>query len=114
MIVSIKELSNVTIVKVEEEQMLGYSGTDFQEAVMNSIKSDKKYTIVDLSKVTFISSWGLGMIMYGFTSAQNNGKEFMCAGVSEKVRNSFSKTKLDTVIKLYDSVEEAMNETLNA
>jgi anti-anti-sigma regulatory factor len=50
--------------------------------------------------------------MYGFTSAQNKGKEFMCAGVLEKVRNSFSKTKLDSVIKLYDSVEEAMNETL--
>ena len=109
--VSIKEISNATIVKVELKKMLGYSGTEFQEAVVSSIKSDKKYTIVDLSQVTFISSWGLGMIMYGMTSAQNNGKEFMCAGVSEKVRNSFSKTKLDSVIKLYDSLEEAMNET---
>ncbi len=111
MIVSIKEISNATIVKVELEKILGYSGTDFQEAVMNSIKSNKKYTIVDLSKVTFISSWGLGMIMYGLTSAQNNGKEYMIAGCSEKVRNSFSRTKLDSVIKLYDSVEEATNET---
>ena len=111
MIVSVQEISNATIVKVELEKMLGYSGTDFQEAVMSSIKSDKKYTIVDLSKVTFISSWGLGMIMYGMTSAQNNGKEFICAGVSENVRNSFSKTKLDSVIKLYDSIEEATNQT---
>ena len=111
MIVSIKEISNATIVKVELEKMLGYSGTDIQEAIMNSIKSDKKFIIVDLSKVTFISSWGLGMLTYGLTTAQNNGKEFMCAGVSEKVRNSFSKTKLDSVIKLYDSVEEATNET---
>ena len=109
--ISIKEISNATIVKVELEKMLGYSGIEFQEAVVSSIKSDKKYTIVDLSKVTFISSWGLGMIMYGLTTAQNNGKEFMCAGLSEKVRNSFSKTKLDSVIKLYDSVEEATNET---
>ena len=111
MIVSVQEISNATIVKVELKRMLGYSGTDFQEAVMSSIKSDKKYTIVDLSKVTFISSWGLGMIMYGMTSAQNNGKEFICAGVSENVRNSFSKTKLDSVIKLYDSIEEATNQT---
>jgi anti-anti-sigma factor len=111
MIVSVQEINNATIVKVELERMLGYSGTDFQEAVMNSIKSDKKYTIVDLSKVTFISSSGLGMIMYGLTSAQNNGKEFICAGVSENVRNSFSKTKLDSVIKLYDSIEEATNQT---
>ncbi len=111
MIVSIKEISNATIVKVELEKMLGYAGTDIQEAIMNSIKCDKKYTIVDLSKVTFISSWGLGMLMYGLTTAQNNGKVFMCAGVSEKVRNSFSKTKLDSVMKLYDSVEEATNET---
>jgi len=112
MIVSIKGLSNATIIKVELEKMLGYSGTDFQEAVISSIKSDKKYTIVDLSNVTFISSWGMGMIMYGFTSARNKGKEFICAGNSEKVRNSFSKTKLDSIITLYNSVEEATNETL--
>ena len=111
MIVSVQEISNATIIKVELERMLGYSGTEFQEAVMNSIKSDKKCTIVDLSKVTFISSWGLGMIMYGLTSAQNNGKEFVCAGVSENVKNSFSKTKLDSVIKLYNSIEEATNQT---
>jgi anti-anti-sigma factor len=78
---------------------------------VNSIKSDKKCTIVDLSEVTFISSWGLGMIMSALTSAQNNGKEFVCAGVSEKVRNSFSNTKLDSVIKLYDSIEEATSQT---
>ena len=108
MIISLVELNNATIVKVEEEKMLGYSGTDFQEAVMASIKSDKKCTIVDLSKVTFISSWGLGMIMYGMTSAQNNGKDFMCAGVCKNVRDSFSKTRLDTVIKLYDSLDDAI------
>jgi anti-anti-sigma factor len=109
--VSIKEISNATIVKVELEKMLGYSGTEFQEAVVSSIKSDKKYTIVDLSQVTFISSWGLGMLMYGMTTAQNNGKEYRIAGVSATVRSSFSKTKLDAVVKLYDTVEEATIET---
>ena len=106
--VSVKETTNAIIVKVEIEQMLGYSGTDFQEAVMNSIKSDKKCTIVDLSKVTFISSWGLGMLMYGLTTSQNNGKDFCLACCSEKIRSSFSKTKLDTVFKFYDTVDEAM------
>ena len=72
--VSIIETHHATIVKVEIEQILGYSGNEFQEAVLNSIKGEKKYTIVDLSKVTFISSSGLGMLMYGFTTAQNNKK----------------------------------------
>jgi anti-sigma B factor antagonist len=105
--VSVKETSNATIIKIEIEQMLGYSGTEFQEAVMNSIKSNKKCIIVDLSKVTFISSWGLGMIMSGLTTSQNNGKEFCIAGCSEKIKSSFSKTKLDTVFEFYDNVEDA-------
>ncbi|MHA2099565.1 MAG: STAS domain-containing protein [Candidatus Kariarchaeaceae archaeon] len=108
--VSVTETSNATIVKVEIEQMLGYSGTEFQEAVMNSIKSENKCTIVDLSKVTFISSWGLGMLMYGLTTSQNNGKEFKIACACDKIRTSFSNTKLDTVFKLYDSVDEAADE----
>ena len=108
--VSIKDAGDATIVKVEVEQMLGYSGTEFQEAVMNCIKSEKKCTIVDLSRVTFISSWGIGMLMYGFTTSQNNGKDFRLAGVSEKIRDTFSKTKMNTVFKIYDTVEEAAAE----
>ena len=108
--VSIIETSHATIVKVELEQILGYSGNDFQEAVLNSIKGEKKYTIVDLSRVTFISSSGLGMLMYGFTTAQNNKKEFRISGCSQKLMDSFNKTKLDTVFNFYDSVEEAIND----
>ena len=106
--VSVIETSHATIIKVELEQILGYSGNEFQEAVLNSIKGEKKYTIVDLSKVTFISSSGLGMLMYGFTTAQNHKKEFRICGCSPKLLDSFVKTKLNTVFKFYDSVDEAM------
>jgi anti-sigma B factor antagonist len=105
--VSIKETKDATILKIEIEQMIGYSGTEFQEAVMNSIKGDKKCTIVDLSKVTFISSWGLGLLMSGLTTSQNSGKDFRIACACDKIRTSFSNTKLDRVFKIYDSVEEA-------
>ena len=108
--VSIIETSHATIVKVELEHILGYSGTDFQEAVLNSVKGEKKYTIVDLSKVTFISSSGIGMLMYGFTTAQKNKKEFRICGCSQKLLDSFAQTKLDTVFKIYDSVEEAIKD----
>ena len=39
MIVSVQEINNATIVKVELKRMLGYSGTDFQEILAISIKS---------------------------------------------------------------------------
>jgi anti-sigma B factor antagonist len=108
--VSIKETENATIVKIEIEQMIGYSGTEFQEAVMNSIKSDKKCTIVDLSTVTFISSLGLGMLMSGLTNSKNNGKDFRVACACDQIKTSFSHTKLDTVFKVYDTVEDAAAE----
>ena len=108
--VSVKETTNAIIVKVEIEQMLGYSGTDFQEAVMNSVKSDKKCTIVDLSIVTFISSLGLGMLMSGLTNSKNNGKDFRVACACDEIKTSFSHTKLDTVFEIYDTVEEAAAE----
>ena len=108
--VSVKETSNSTIIKIEIEQMIGYSGTEFQEAVVNSIKSDKKCVIVDLSKVTFISSWGLGVLMSGLTSSKNSGKDFRIAWACDKIRTSFINTKLDTIFKQYNSVEEAASE----
>jgi len=106
--VSIEERDNAVIIKLIGEMMLGYEANDFHEAIENAIDGDKKKIVVDLSNVQFISSWGIGILIYGYTTATNKGGEFKLAAISEKINEILIKTKLDTVFDKYATVEEAL------
>ncbi|MGB5895572.1 MAG: STAS domain-containing protein [Ignavibacteriaceae bacterium] len=106
--VKTNETENGVVITLEGEMMLGYEANDFHEAIENAIERDKKKIVVDLSNVKFISSWGIGILMYGYTTATNKGGEFKLAAVSEKIIEILKKTKLDGIFDKYASVEEAL------
>ena len=106
--VKTNETENGVVITLEGKMMLGYEANDFHEAIENAIERDKKKIVVDLSNVQFISSWGIGILMYGYTTATNKGGEFKLAAVSEKINDILIKTKLDKIFDKYTSVEEAL------
>ena len=106
--VKINETENGVVISLEGKMMLGYEANDFHEAIENAIDRDKKKIVVDLSNVQFISSWGIGILMYGYTTTTNKGGEFKLAALSEKINEILIKTKLDKVFTKFDSVEEAL------
>jgi anti-anti-sigma factor len=62
--VKTNETENGVVITLEGEMMLGYSANDFHEAIKNAIDNNKKKIVVDLSKVQFITSWGIGILIY--------------------------------------------------
>ena len=106
--VSSKALNDNVILKFEVDHLLGYEENDFQGAVLKAINGKSKYIVVDLSLLNFISSWGIGMLIHGFTTAKNKGVNFIIAGVKENIMDVFKKTKIDTVLEFYSSVDLAV------
>jgi len=106
--VSIKETANAVIIELKGEMMLGYEANDFHEAIQNTIEKGKKTIVIDMCEVKFISSWGIGILMYGYTTATNGGGAFKLACVPENIKETFSKIKVDKIFQQYDTVEEAL------
>jgi anti-sigma B factor antagonist len=106
--VNVNETEKAVIIKLEGEMMLGYEANEFHEAVRSSIEKNKKNVVVDLSEVKFISSWGIGILIHGYTTATNGGTNFMLAAVPKNVKETFQKIKVDSVFKQFSSVEEAL------
>ena len=65
--------------------------------------------VVDMSGVNWMNSSGLGMLMAGMTTLRGSGGDLRLAGVSDRVRRPIEVTKLDRVLKIFGSVEEAVN-----
>jgi anti-sigma B factor antagonist len=81
-------------------------GNMFQlQTDLRTMKSD--CLIMDMAGVPYMDSAGLGVIMNYFVSAQGEGRQFFLSGVNDRVRALLEMTKVDAVLKIFDSVEAA-------
>ncbi len=80
---------------------------DALEKLRSISSTSDNQVILDLSKVEYIDSTGMGELVSGFIQAQNNGQRIVLAALSAKARDLLTITKLLTVFEVYDSVETA-------
>jgi anti-anti-sigma factor len=63
--------------------------------------------IMDMVAVPYMDSAGLGVIMNYFVSAQGAGRKLILSGVNERVKALIEMTRVDTILKIADSIEAA-------
>src|SRR4030065_2532358 len=100
---SSREVNGVVVLEPKGNIMGGPDATLLHEKLHEYIKQDKKKVVIDLSKVEWMNSTGLGVLSAGLTTLRNNGGELKLARVTEKIQSRLAITKLITVFENYDS-----------
>jgi anti-sigma B factor antagonist len=67
--------------------------------------------VVDLSKVTYIDSSGLAVLIEGMQNVEAYGGKFVLAGLQDKVRPIFEISRLDQVFIIFPHVDAALSAT---
>ncbi|HWR82886.1 MAG TPA: STAS domain-containing protein [Candidatus Deferrimicrobium sp.] len=98
---------NVVIFNVSGKIMGGDETTMFHGRMHEYINQNKTNVVVDLSKVDWMNSIGLGMLISAMTTVKNAGGRFVLANIS-KIANILTVTRLITVFEHYDTREEAL------
>jgi len=75
-------------------------------ASMTSTKP--KQFVVDLSKVSYIDSSGLAVLIEGMQNVTAYGGKFALAGLQETVRPIFEIARLDQVFRIFPDVDSAL------
>jgi anti-sigma B factor antagonist len=70
-----------------------------------------KQLVVDLTKVTYLDSSGLAVLIEGMQNVQEYGGRFVVAGVQESVKHIFDIARLDQVFQIFPTVDEALAAT---
>jgi anti-sigma B factor antagonist len=73
------------------------------------ITGGAKKIFVDLKKVEYIDSSGIGVFINSAKLIRKQNGDIVLANVSEEVRNIFRVINLDEFIKIYNSEVEAIN-----
>lgn len=109
MLNEIKIIDDVLIISFEGELMGGTQEADFRKMIYDAIQEDHVNFVIDLQKIRWMNSSGLGMLISALTTARSSGGDLRLANVSERVLRPIQITKLDTVFRFFNSVEEAIN-----
>jgi anti-sigma B factor antagonist len=98
----------VLVLDMTGELMGGDETEQFQERIYRTIRDGVVSVVVNMKEIKWMNSSGLGMIMSGLTTLRGSGGDLRLANVTERVRRPIEVTKLDKVIRIYDSVDEAV------
>lgn len=101
------ERYNSVVIEFKGNVMGGPDAVSLNEKLHELIDTDKTNIVVDLGKVKFMNSSGLGMLIGGLTTMRKAGGDLRIANATDKIESLLIVTKLITVFKHFPSVEEA-------
>ncbi|MDK3071563.1 STAS domain-containing protein [Sedimentitalea sp. JM2-8] len=95
------------IVTVNSNRIDAAMAIQFKEAMREHTDGGPSRVILDLSSVDFIDSSGLGAIVAAMKQL-GDGRKLDLAGLTPTVDKVFRLTRMDTVFKLFPSLDDAV------
>ncbi|MEW5702930.1 MAG: STAS domain-containing protein [Candidatus Zixiibacteriota bacterium] len=103
-----REQTGVIILEPKGKIMGGPDATLLHDQIHELIAQKKLRVVIDLSKVDWMNSTGLGILIAGLTTLRDNHGDLKLASVTEKIQSLLTITKLITVFEAYDTVDQAI------
>lgn len=103
-----REDKGIMILEPKGKIMGGPDATLLHDKLHDLINQGKKKVVIDLAKVDWMNSTGLGILISGLTTMRNNGGELKLANVTEKIQSLLTITKLITVFETFETVDQAV------
>jgi anti-sigma B factor antagonist len=101
-----RTLGDVTILDCSGKLVFGDETTLLRDAVKHALK-DNPRLVLNLSKVTYVDSSGLGMLVALNASTRATGGSLKISGLNGRVNDLIQLTRLASAFELYNSAEDA-------
>lgn len=106
--IKINEQYNAVVLNLDGKLMGGPFGEEMSSTLHKLLDEGKKRIVIDLSKVGFVNSSGLGILIGGLTTMRNGGGDLKLAGITSKIEGLLSITKLNQIFEQFPSAESAL------
>ena len=98
----------IGVIEVKGSLVGGEETDELRSAVADFVEQGNKKLIIDLSKVTYLNSTAIGVLVQAHTTyARNKGQVKLC-GINNNINNIFVITKLTMVFDVSDTKDDAV------
>jgi anti-sigma B factor antagonist len=98
----------VTILRMEETRLDSAFAPDLKAELLLYAKQPKPRLLLDMAKVDYTDSSGLGAILFGIRQIRNAHGNLKLVYLQPRVLTLIKIAKLDNVIESYDNEDEAV------
>lgn len=106
--ISERQVGDVTVLDMDGKITIGEGSVALRTAIRRLLEENKKKILLNLAKVGYIDSSGIGELVSSYTAINNATGQLKLLNLTQKLQDLLTITKLLTVFDVYDSEEEAM------
>jgi anti-sigma B factor antagonist len=105
--ISERHVGDVTILDMDGKITIGEGSVALRTAIRRLLEEGKKKILLNLAKVGYIDSSGIGELVSSYTAINKEAGELKLLNLTQKLQDLLTITKLLTVFDVYESEEEA-------
>ncbi|UCH84766.1 MAG: STAS domain-containing protein [Candidatus Latescibacterota bacterium] len=102
-----KEIYGAVVLELQGKLTGGPEAETFRNIFKELMNSGKKNIIVNLKKVDWINSTGLGILISGYTSVRKAGGDLVLCNVGDRIDSILYVTKLNLLFQSFENEEDA-------
>lgn len=99
---------NVLFITFEGDLLGAGDNLELMDFINDAINQGVKKAIINMEKVKYMNSSGIGVLITMYTKFKNRTGEAVVCNVAEPIMKLLVMTKLDSVIKIYSTESEAL------
>ncbi len=101
-------IDDIAVVSINEENIGQLESGELHKHINNLMADDIKKFVIDLSKVKWLSSSGLGDLVASRNTVLKNRGNLKLVGATKNVQNLLTLTRLIQIFEITDTVEQAI------
>jgi len=105
---SSRQVANVVVIDIEGKILLGDGDVEIKQAVDEHLAQGRKKIILNLAKVPYIDSAGLGEIIRCYTAIRKSGGDLKLLAPNQRLIDLLGVTKLVNVFDWYGDESSAL------
>lgn len=105
---SSRQVANVVVIDIEGKILLGDGDVEIKQAVDEHLAQGRKKIILNLAKVPYIDSAGLGEIIRCYTAIRKSGGDLKLLAPNQRLIDLLGVTKLVNVFDWYSDESSAL------
>jgi anti-sigma B factor antagonist len=104
-----REREGIVILDLTGELTVGGPASVLREKLRQLAEANRNKIILNLAKVDFIDSTGLGAMVVGYTTLQKAGGRLVLLNLNRRQLELLVLTKLSTVFEVFEDEQDAVN-----
>jgi anti-sigma B factor antagonist len=105
---STRKIGDIIVIDADGKMLLGDGDVEIKKAVDDLLKKGNKRILLNLARVPYMDSAGLGEMIRCFTALRRTGGDFKLLSPNQRIVDLLNITKLLNVFDWYDNEEAAL------